>query len=120
VLTAAFRTTGHAQESAADTIAALTNQFVAAWNDDIYQQVAHFYGPGAVLVAANGRVLQGRDAIVREFLRPNVARMRGMRLGFSKTLGGEARGQGLHRAFSPASTPRRRCFNTWAASRWTG
>jgi hypothetical protein len=30
-LTAAFRTTGHAQESAAETITALTDQFVGVW-----------------------------------------------------------------------------------------
>jgi pimeloyl-ACP methyl ester carboxylesterase/ketosteroid isomerase-like protein len=117
-LTTAYVTTSHAQETASDTVTALTNQFVAAWNDDIYQQVAHFYASDAVLVIASGRVLQGRDVIVRDFLRPNVARMRGMRLGFSKTFGGEGAVTvvGAYSArFSPASdTAHALLSNTWA------
>jgi uncharacterized protein (TIGR02246 family) len=109
---------GQAPGNTVETVAALTNQFLAAWNDDIYQLVAPFYARDAVLVVVGGRVLQGRDAIVRDFLRPNVARMRGMRLGFSKTFASEdaVTVVGSYSArFSPASdTAQALLSNTWA------
>jgi pimeloyl-ACP methyl ester carboxylesterase/ketosteroid isomerase-like protein len=56
----------------------LTDRFIAAWNDDLPDLVERFYARDAVLTLAGGTVLEGRDAVVETFIRPNVARLRGM------------------------------------------
>jgi uncharacterized protein len=62
-----------------EAVRRLTDRFIAAWNDDFPDLVARFYADDAVLTSAAGTALEGRYAIVESFLRPNVARIGGMR-----------------------------------------
>jgi uncharacterized protein (TIGR02246 family) len=59
---------------------ALMEQFIAGLNDESPGRVARFFAGDATLTVSGSAVIAGREAIVQQFLRPNVARIRGMRL----------------------------------------
>ncbi|HUP19070.1 MAG TPA: serine hydrolase, partial [Gemmatimonadota bacterium] len=73
---------------AAEEVRARTNDFLAALSDDSPTFVSPFYAPDAVLVLPGGVVLEGREAIVRGFLRPRVPALRGVRALSEELVGG--------------------------------
>jgi hypothetical protein len=105
-------------EDPAEEVRARTEAFFAALSDDSPAFVGPlFYAPDAVLVLPGGVVLQGLEAITREFLRPNVARLRGVRPSSSRLIPGRDTvvWTGAFRArFAPAAdTVAAQLSNTW-------
>jgi uncharacterized protein (TIGR02246 family) len=68
-------------------VAALTERFLRELNDETPMDFAPLYAADAVLVLEGGTALEGRDAIVRDFFRPYVARIRGVLPMGSRTVG---------------------------------
>jgi parallel beta-helix repeat protein len=105
-------------EDPAEEVRARTEAFFAGLSDDSPTFVAPlFYAPDAVLVLAGGVVLEGIEAITQEFLRPNVARLRGVRPSTSRLIAGgdTVVWIGAFRArFAPAAdTVEAQLSNTW-------
>jgi pimeloyl-ACP methyl ester carboxylesterase len=61
-----------------EELGVLTDRFLRALNDEGSAFLAPFYAPAGRLLLADGTVLHGRDAIIGEFYRPFVARIRGV------------------------------------------
>jgi parallel beta-helix repeat protein len=97
---------------------AMMEQFVAGLNDESPGRVARFFAGDATLTVTGGAVLAGREAIVREFLRPNVARIRGIRLTSPEIVAADSRvtvASAFAARFAPAAdTVRARLSTTWA------
>jgi pimeloyl-ACP methyl ester carboxylesterase len=73
----------------AEEVRARTEAFFAGLSDDSPTFVGPlFYAPDAVLALSGGIVLQGLETITRDFLRPNVARLRGVRPSRSRLVAG--------------------------------
>jgi parallel beta-helix repeat protein len=64
--------------SNADEIAALTARYVEFLNDEWSGGASTLFAPDARLALGDGVILDGYDAIVRDFFRPAVARIRGL------------------------------------------
>ncbi|HUG39837.1 MAG TPA: DUF4440 domain-containing protein, partial [Longimicrobiales bacterium] len=107
-----------APPQAADEVRARTNDFLAALSDDSPTFVLPFYAPDAVLVLPGGAVLEGREAIVREFLRPRVPALRGVRALSEELVGGgdtvSWKGAIAARVAPAADTVRGALSATWA------
>jgi pimeloyl-ACP methyl ester carboxylesterase len=102
----------------AEEVRARTEAFFTAMSDDSPTFVGPlFYAADAVLVPAGGVVLEGLEAITRDFLRPNVARLRGVRPSRSRLVAGRdtVTWIGAFRArFAPGvDTVEAQLSNTW-------
>jgi parallel beta-helix repeat protein len=109
---------GAPPEDPAEEIRARTEQFFTALSDDSPTFVGPlFYAADAVLVLSGGVVLEGLETINREFLRPNVARLRDIRPSRSRLVAGRdtVTWIGAFRArFAPAAdTVEAQLSNTW-------
>jgi pimeloyl-ACP methyl ester carboxylesterase len=105
-------------EDTAEEVRARTEEFFTALSDDSPTFVGPlFYAPDAVLVLSGGVVLEGLEAITRDFLRPNVARLRGVRTSHLRLVAGRdtVTWIGAFRArFAPAAdTVEAQLSNTW-------
>jgi parallel beta-helix repeat protein len=102
----------------ADDIAALTARYVEFLNDEWAGGAGTLFAPDATLALGDGVILEGRDAIVRDFFRPTVARIRGLVPTSSEVIEGEQRVTVLttySARFAPAPDSVRGSFsNTWA------
>jgi parallel beta-helix repeat protein len=102
----------------AEEVRARTEAFFAGLSDDSPTFVGPlFYAPDAVLVLSEGVVLEGLEAITRDFLRPTVARLRGVRPTSSRLItgGDPVVWTGAFRArFAPAAdTVEAQLSNSW-------
>ncbi|HUE77451.1 MAG TPA: DUF4440 domain-containing protein, partial [Longimicrobiales bacterium] len=107
-----------ASPRAAEEVRTRTNEFLAALSDDSPTFVSPFYAPDAVLVLPGGAVLEGREAIVRGFLRPRVPALRGVRALSEELVGGGDtvtwKGAIAARVAPAADTVRGALSATWA------
>jgi parallel beta-helix repeat protein len=109
---------GAPPEDPAEEVRARTEEFFTALSDDSPTFVGPlFYAADAVLVLSGGVVLEGLETITREFLRPNVARLRDVRPSRSRLVAGRDTviWTGAFRArFAPAAdTVEAQLSNTW-------
>jgi pimeloyl-ACP methyl ester carboxylesterase len=75
------------EPAAAHDVDGLMARFIRALNDESIRFLTPFLASDAVLVGSGGEVLSGRESILQDFFRPVVARIRGLRPGFSRTFG---------------------------------
>jgi pimeloyl-ACP methyl ester carboxylesterase/ketosteroid isomerase-like protein len=102
----------------ADDVAALTARYVESLNDEWAGGIGTLFASDATLALGDGVVLDGRDAIVRGFFRPTVARIRGLVPTSSDVIEGEQRVTVVTTylaRFAPAPDTVQGSFsNTWA------
>jgi pimeloyl-ACP methyl ester carboxylesterase len=102
----------------ADEIAALTDRYVEFLNDEWPGGASTLFAAAATMCLGDGVLLEGRDAIIRDFFRPTVARIRGLEPTASEVVQGEQRVTVVTRyttRFAPAPDTVRGSFsNSWA------
>jgi pimeloyl-ACP methyl ester carboxylesterase len=102
----------------ADEIAALTARYVEFLNDEWSGGASTLFAADATMSVSDGVLLEGRDAIIRDFFRPTVARIRGLEPTASEVVEGERRVTVVTRyttRFAPAPDTVRGSFsNSWA------